>query len=125
MTPFFFVNESKKPLPATVADAFRAACRLSIAMAKSYGSETKRRHAFNRTLDPFIPGEKWLPGFVLGEKPGMTGLLDGALVDYPVSREDKGEVGSKGDPYMQIARGFQAFIIGIAFRALERLIGSI
>jgi len=106
----FFVEEAKKPLPTTEVDALRAAYRLSNAMAESYDSEVERRDAFNRMLDPFIPRETWLPEFVLGNKPGMTGRLDGALVGYTLLREDEGEMGSNGDPYMQIARGFQAFV---------------
>jgi hypothetical protein len=107
-----FANELKKPLTATDADALSAAWRLSSSMAKSYdGNEQERRDAFNRALDPFIPEESWLPEIVLGEMPGMSGRIDGALLDLDALREDKGEPGSQGDPYMQIARGFQAFVM--------------
>jgi hypothetical protein len=106
----FFVNETKKSLSTTDVNALKAAIRLCKAMANSYDSEQERRDAFNEVLDPFIPRESWLPEIVLGNEPGMTGQIDGALVDYPLLREDKGEPGSDGDPYMQIARGFQAFV---------------
>jgi hypothetical protein len=43
--------------------------------------------------------------------PGMTGRLDGALMDFGTLRDDKAEPGSQGDLYMQIARGFQAFVM--------------
>ena len=106
-----FVNESKKPLPTTEVDALNAAFRLCTAMAEPYSSDAERRDAFNIALDPFISQERWLPEHGLGDKPGMIGRLDGALIDYPLLREDQVEVGSSGDPYMKIARGFQAFVM--------------
>jgi hypothetical protein len=107
----FFVNESKEPLPTTEVDALKAAVRLCTAMAKHYNSEAERRDAYNSALHPFISRESWLPEMGFGEKPGMTGRLDGALMGYSLLREDQGEVGSKGDPYMKIACGFQAFVM--------------
>jgi len=107
----FFVNESKKPLPTTEVAALEAALRLCTAMAKPYESDPERRDAFNEALDPFILRDDWLLELGLGYKPGMTGQIGGALEDYTLLREDKEEPGSGGDPYMQIARGFQAFVM--------------
>jgi hypothetical protein len=107
----FFVNEYKEPLPMTEVDALKAAVRLCTAMAKHYESEPERRDAFNLALHPYIPRGSWLPKISLGDQPGMTGRLDGALQGYPLLREDNGEIGSNGDPYMKIARGFQAYVL--------------
>jgi hypothetical protein len=107
----FFVNEFKKPLPMTEVDALKAAVRLCTAMAKPYESEPERRDAFNLALDPYIPRGSWLPQISLGDQPGMTGQLDGALEGYPLLREDREEIGSNGDPHMKIARGFQAYVL--------------
>jgi hypothetical protein len=109
-----FVNESKKALPATEVDAFKAAFQLCDAMARHHDNEIARGVAFNKALDPFISQDLWLPEITMSGGPGMSGRLDGALQTepgvLPLLREDRGELGTNGDPYMQLSRVFQVFV---------------
>jgi hypothetical protein len=105
---------SKKALPATEVDAFKAAFQLCDAMARHYDNEIARTAAFNKALDDFISRDLWLPEITMSGGLGMSGRLDGALQAdagvLPLLREDKGELGTNGDPYMQLSRGFQVFV---------------
>jgi hypothetical protein len=74
---------SKKALPATEVDAFKAAFQLCDAMARHYDNDIARRVAFNKALDPFIPKRWWSPDITMSGGPGMSGRLDGALQTEP------------------------------------------
>jgi hypothetical protein len=112
-----FVNQSKQPLPTTEVAALKAAVRLCNEMAEPCKTEIIRRDAFNKALDPFIPKDHWLPEITMTGGPGMSGRIGAALYGtksptrYPLLREDKPELGVEGDPYMQLSRGFQAFVM--------------
>jgi hypothetical protein len=109
-----FVNQSKQPFPVTEVAALKAAVRLCNEMADPYAS---RGEAFNKALDPFIPKDYWLSELIMLGGPGKSGRIDAALygtkspLRYPLLREDKPELYVEGDPYMQLSRGFQAFVM--------------
>jgi hypothetical protein len=83
-------------------------------MARHYDDKIGRRDAFNNALNPFIPQGHWSSEITMTGGPGMSGRIDTALRTQsrvlPLLREDKGELGTDGDPYMQLSRGFQAFV---------------
>jgi hypothetical protein len=106
----FFVNESKKPLPATESAALEAAYHLCREMAEPDESDLERRSLFNRVLGAFILKNDWKPEIKFGSEPGLCGRIGGADSDYAILREDKAELDTGGDSYMKIARGFHAFV---------------
>jgi len=106
----FFVNESKKPFPAREVAALQAAYHLCTAMAEPYESDSERCFVFNQVLSPFIYQDEWETKIRFGSEPGECGRIGGALSNYALLREYKGELDTGGDPYMKIACGFQAFV---------------
>ncbi|KAG8817439.1 hypothetical protein FRC17_011233 [Serendipita sp. 399] len=107
-----FVNELDRPLSPADAPVLKISRELCKEMAKPYDEDTNSRtDAFNEAIRPVFPTYDWLFEFSLGSQPGSSGKLDGALSDFRILRVDKAELGSNtSDPYMQLARGFQAFI---------------
>ncbi|KAG8815478.1 hypothetical protein FRC17_000698 [Serendipita sp. 399] len=107
-----FVNELDWPLSPADTLVLKISRELCEEMAKAYDEDTNSRtDAFNEVIRPVFPTYDWLSEFSLGSQPGSRGKLDGALSDLRILRIDKVELGSNtSDSYMQLVRGFQAFI---------------
>ena len=96
--------------------AAHAAKLLVLRMCDAFNNEGSRSSAFNECLRLLFTSDRWIsqywvsPEFEVSRSVIDAAYLFGGEMIPFILREDKDEVGSSGDPSMQLARGYHMFV---------------
>ncbi|KAG8946954.1 hypothetical protein FRC04_011249 [Tulasnella sp. 424] len=108
-----FQRQARAPLPLTedARKAMNAAFDLCHMMPSNFDTEYDRGRVFDRCLDPILPYSSWgEKAYTSAPKEGQAGRIYKLGGVVRILREDKVEIGTGDDVYMQMSRTYQLHV---------------